>query len=94
MDKIVDLGNSVADPDLGSCAFFTPKSGTRGSGMETIQIRDLGWKKFRSGIRVGKHSDPGCGMEKSRIWIRNTDWKKITLSNNSYCTNRTLLLEE
>jgi hypothetical protein len=26
---------------------------------------------------VGKLSDPGSGLEKSRIWIRNTNWKKI-----------------
>jgi hypothetical protein len=28
---------------------------------------DPGWKKFGSGIRDGKKSDPGSGMEKSRI---------------------------
>jgi hypothetical protein len=30
-----------------------------GSRMEKIWIRDLGWKKFGSGIRDGKNSDPG-----------------------------------
>jgi hypothetical protein len=33
-----------------------------GSGMEKIRIRDLGWKKFGSGIRDGKNSDPGSGI--------------------------------
>jgi hypothetical protein len=44
-----------ADPVPGTLLTLNP-----GSGMEKIQIRDLGWKKFRSGIR-DKHS-----------WIRNT----------------------
>jgi hypothetical protein len=26
-----------------------------------MQIRDPGWKKFGSGIRDGKNSDPGSG---------------------------------
>jgi hypothetical protein len=30
--------------------------------MESIQIRDQGWKKFGSGIRDGKNSDPGSGI--------------------------------
>ncbi len=30
-----------------------------GSGMETVRIRDLGWRQFGSGIRDGKKSDPG-----------------------------------
>jgi hypothetical protein len=29
------------------------------SGMEKIRNWDLGWKKFGSGIRDGKNSDPG-----------------------------------
>jgi hypothetical protein len=47
--------------------------------MEKIRIwdekvSDPGWKKIRSGIRDGKNSDPGIGMEKfgSGIRIRNT----------------------
>jgi hypothetical protein len=28
---------------------------------------DPGWRQFGSGIRDGKKSDPGSGMEKSRI---------------------------
>jgi hypothetical protein len=28
---------------------------------------DLGWKKFRSGIRDGKNSDPRSGMKKIQI---------------------------
>jgi hypothetical protein len=35
--------------------------------MESIQIRDTGWKRFGSGIRDGNDSDPGSRMEKSRI---------------------------
>jgi hypothetical protein len=27
--------------------------------MERIRIQDPGWKEFRSGIRDGKHLDPG-----------------------------------
>jgi hypothetical protein len=27
-----------------------------------MRIRDLGWKKFGSGIKDGKHSDPGSGI--------------------------------
>jgi hypothetical protein len=27
-----------------------------------MQIRDPGWKQFGSGIRDGKHSDPGSGI--------------------------------
>jgi hypothetical protein len=30
-----------------------------GSGMETVRIRDPGWRQFGSGIRDGKKSDPG-----------------------------------
>jgi hypothetical protein len=44
-----------------------------------IRIRCLFFTP-RSGKRqgnVGKLSDPGSGLEKSRIWIRNTNWKKI-----------------
>jgi hypothetical protein len=53
-----------------------------------IRIRCLFFTP-RSGKRqgnVGKLSDPGSGLEKSRIWIRNTNWKKNTLSNKSHCT--------
>jgi hypothetical protein len=32
-----------------------------------MRIRDPGWRQFGSGIRDGKKSDPGSGMEKSRI---------------------------
>jgi hypothetical protein len=34
-----------------------------------IRDRDPGWKKFVSGIRDGKNSDPGSGIN---IRIRNT----------------------
>jgi hypothetical protein len=30
-----------------------------GSGMETVRIRDPGWRQLGSGIRDGKKSDPG-----------------------------------
>jgi hypothetical protein len=30
-----------------------------GSAMETVRIRDPGWRQFGSGIRDGKKSDPG-----------------------------------
>jgi hypothetical protein len=33
-----------------------------GSGMEKVRIRDPGWRKFGSGIRDGKKSDPGSGI--------------------------------
>ncbi len=33
-----------------------------GSGMETVRIRDPGWKKVGSGIRDGKKSNPGSGI--------------------------------
>jgi hypothetical protein len=33
-----------------------------GSGMETVLIRDPGWRQFGSGIRDGKKSDPGSGI--------------------------------
>jgi hypothetical protein len=37
------------------------------SGTETVRIRDPGWNKVGSGIRDGTKSDPGSGMEQSRI---------------------------
>jgi hypothetical protein len=40
-----------------------------------IQIRDPGWKKFGYGIRDGKNSDTGSGMETIRI--RDPGWKKF-----------------
>jgi hypothetical protein len=36
-----------------------------------LRIRDPGWRQFGSGIRDGKKSDSGSGMETSRI--RQTD---------------------
>jgi hypothetical protein len=30
-----------------------------GSGMETVRIRDPGWRQFGSGIQDGKKLDPG-----------------------------------
>jgi hypothetical protein len=38
-----------------------------------MRIRDPRWKTFGSGIRNGKHSDPGFGMEKngnSKLWSK------------------------
>jgi hypothetical protein len=35
-----------------------------GSGMETVRIRDPGWRQFGSGIRDGDSSDPGSGNGK------------------------------
>jgi hypothetical protein len=35
--------------------------------METVRIRDPGWRQFGSGMKDGDSSDPGCGMEKCRI---------------------------
>jgi hypothetical protein len=47
----------IGDPGLG--AFLTPGSGMGesqhpdpGSGMETVRIRDPGWKKVGSGINI------------------------------------------
>jgi hypothetical protein len=40
-----------------------------------MRIRNPGWKKFGSGIRERKTSDPGSGMEKIRV--RNPGKKKV-----------------
>ncbi len=37
-----------------------------GAGMEKIWIREPGWEKFGSGIRDGKISDRGSGLENFR----------------------------
>jgi hypothetical protein len=42
---------------------------TRGSGMETVRIRDPGWRQFGSGIRDGNSSNPGWKKVGSRINI-------------------------
>jgi hypothetical protein len=38
-----------------------------------MRIRGLGWRQFGSGIRDGDSSDPGSGMEKSRIRDKHPD---------------------
>jgi hypothetical protein len=50
--RIESLPTSVADPDPGSVAFFTPGSGMNNpdhiseSLKSLMLIRDLGWKKY------------------------------------------------
>ncbi len=45
--------------------------------METMRIRDPGWKQCGSGIRDGNNADPGSGMVKS--WIRDKHPASATL---------------
>jgi hypothetical protein len=68
---------SVADPDPGSCAFFTPGSGIRDGQKVRIRIRDEQPESYFRELRnlffwvsILKFfdADPGSGMEK--IWIR------------------------
>jgi hypothetical protein len=42
---------------------------TPGSGVKILKFfdSDPGWKEFGSGIRDGKNSDPGSGMERIRV---------------------------
>jgi hypothetical protein len=67
---------SVADPDQGSGAFLTPRSGMNkksGSGSGMNNLDHIFWVKILNslmwnGIRDGKKSGPGAGMKK--IWAR------------------------
>jgi hypothetical protein len=48
--------------------------------MKKSRNRDPGWKTVGSGIRDGKKSEPGSGMEKSRIRVgKKSDpgWKQV-----------------